>query len=211
MTDPVFVFGGGGHAKVVISTLRAMGETVGGIYDDGKRVGDVVLGVDVQGPIAQAAHDDVQRAVIAIGSNAVRKTLATSDAFAQLEWVSAVHPSAILDDSVVVGPGSVVFANAVVQPDSRIGSHCILNTAASVDHDGDVRDFSQISPGAHLAGTVTVDEGVFIGTGASIIPGVVVGAWSTVGAGACVVRDVPAHATQVGVPAHSREPSPTGA
>ena len=44
-------------------------------------------------------------------------------------------------------------------------------------------------------------EGAFIGTGAVILPGVNVGAWSVVGAGAVVTLDVPARATVMGVPA----------
>jgi acetyltransferase-like isoleucine patch superfamily enzyme len=47
-----------------------------------------------------------------------------------------------------------------------------------------------------------VDEGASIGGGATILPGIRVGAHATVGAGAVVTKDVPAGATVVGNPAH---------
>lgn len=56
-------------------------------------------------------------------------------------------------------PGSVVNAGA------RVGDHVILNTCSSVDHDCIVEDFVHVSPGAHLAGNVTVKEGCHVGTG----------------------------------------------
>ena len=51
-------------------------------------------------------------------------------------------------------------------------------------------------PALHLAGDVHVAEGAFVGVGAAIIPGRRIGAWSTVGAGAAVVTDVPDEATR---------------
>ncbi len=48
-----------------------------------------------------------------------------------------------------------------------------------------------------------VEDGATIGSGATILGGVRVGARSTVGAGAVVVRDVPPGATVAGNPAHS--------
>jgi acetyltransferase-like isoleucine patch superfamily enzyme len=56
-------------------------------------------------------------------------------------------------------------------------------------------------PAVNLGGGVHLEEGVYIGTNATILPGVKVGAWSVIGAGAVVTRDVPPHETWVGVPA----------
>ncbi|HEU67991.1 MAG TPA: sugar acetyltransferase, partial [Candidatus Acetothermia bacterium] len=42
-----------------------------------------------------------------------------------------------------------------------------------------------------------------VGVGASVIPGVRIGAWSVVGAGAAVIRDVAPGSTVAGVPARS--------
>jgi carbonic anhydrase/acetyltransferase-like protein (isoleucine patch superfamily) len=49
------------------------------------------------------------------------------------------------------------------------------------------------------------EEGIFLGIGSSVIPGRRIGAWTTVGAGAAVIHDLPAQVTAVGVPAHVLE------
>ena len=53
---------------------------------------------------------------------------------------------------------------------------------------------------------VTIDDDVWIGTGATILKGVRVGRGSIVGAGAVVTKDVPAYAIVAGVPARVLRP-----
>lgn len=200
--DGVVVLGAGGHAKVVVSTLRAAGVPVAALYDDDReRWGSEVLGVPVRGPIAAAVEDEYRRAVIGLGDNRDRHRLAGEPDLAELEWLSVVHPSAWIDPSVRLGAGTVVFAGAVVQPDCQLGDHVIVNTAASIDHDCRVASFCHVAPGARLAGGVTAEEGVFLGIGSVTIPGLTIGAWAVLGAGSAAVRPVPPGATALGVPA----------
>lgn len=195
----VLVVGAGGHAKVLIATLAAMGETVQGCLDDDpSAIGRFVLGVPVVGSIARLS-DHRGTAVLGIGSNAARARIA--EAYPSVRWQQAVHPSAVVHLSAQIGPGSVVCAGAVLQPDVVVGAHVIVNTGSTVDHDCRIGDFAHLAPGVHLSGTVTVETGALLGVGASAIPGVVVGSWGTVGAGAAVVRDLPPNVTSVGVPA----------
>jgi acetyltransferase-like isoleucine patch superfamily enzyme len=58
-----------------------------------------------------------------------------------------------------------------------------------------------VAPGANVAGCVRLEEGVFLGAGSCVIPGVTIGSWTIVGAGAAVVSDLPASVVAVGVPA----------
>ncbi|MGZ9197173.1 MAG: DapH/DapD/GlmU-related protein, partial [Candidatus Deferrimicrobiaceae bacterium] len=71
----------------------------------------------------------------------------------------------------------------------------------SVDHDCAIGDFVHICPGAHLGGAVVVEEGTFLGVGSSVVPGIRIGRWSVIGAGAVVTKDIPDNCTAVGVPA----------
>lgn len=198
----VWVIGAGGHAAVVIATLRASGEAVAGLLDDDPAThGTECLGVRVDGPI-DADRLDGRRAVMGIGSNRVRHAIA--ERLGGVTWVSAVHPAAVVHDSVTLGPGAVVFAGAVVQPRTQIGRHVILNTGCTVDHDCDLGDAVHVAPGVHLAGGVALEEGAFMGIGSAAIPGVRVGAWSTVGAGGVVVSDLPGGIVATGVPARPK-------
>ncbi len=197
------VIGAGGHAAVVVATIQAAGETVRIVLDDAPAVwGREVLGVPVAGPVSEASVRPGELAVIGIGSNRARRDLAGR---LPLRWGIAVHPTALVHPSVTLGEGTVVFAGAILQPRTRVGRHVIVNTAASVDHDGVLEDYVHIAPGCSLSGVVTVREGALMGVGSAAIPGTTIGAWATVGAAGAVVRDVPAGRTAVGVPARPRD------
>ncbi len=88
----------------------------------------------------------------------------------------------------------------MINVDTKIGKHCIINTAASIDHECVLEDFVHISPNATLSGGVYVGEGTHIGSGAVIVPNIKIGKWATIGAGAVIIRDVPDYATVVGNP-----------
>ncbi len=197
--EGIAVVGAGGHAKVVISTLRAAGEEPVACFDSNPETwGKVLAGIPILGPPEQGTAKGYCRAILAIGDNHARQRLAAELGF---EWATAIHPTAWVDPSARIGPGSVIFAKAVLQADCVLGRHVIVNTSATVDHDCRLGNFAHLGPGANLAGDVDLGEGAFLGTGSCAIPGVRVGAWGTVGAGGALIRDLPAGRTAVGVPA----------
>lgn len=208
MAMSVLVVGAGGHAKVVLATLYDLGIDVEGVLDDARvsAIGEI-LGVPIIGPISLLSEQPA-RAVLAIGSNAVRQRLAAS--LVEVEWLTLVHPRAVVHESVTLGSGTVVFAGAVLQPDTVVGRHVIVNTGATIDHDGRIVDFAHVAPGAHLSGGVTVGEGGFLGVGACAVPDITIGAWGIVGAAAAVVQDLPSNVTAVGVPAMPIKERPGG-
>lgn len=196
----VSIIGAGGHAKVAIATLRAAGLRVHAVFDDDpQRLGLEVLGVPVVGPISDYESRLDSPACLAIGDNRIRAALALR--LCDAEWCGAVHPAAVVHESVKVGVGTLIFAGCVVQPDVVIGCHVILNTRVGVDHDCLVSDFAHVAPGVSLAGTVSIGSGALIGIGASILPGTTVGPWAVVGGGSVVTTDVPADAVVKGIPA----------
>lgn len=82
-----------------------------------------------------------------------------------------------------------------------IGEHVIVNTGATIDHDCIVADYAHLAPGVHLAGSVHVGEGAFLGIGSVVSPGVKIGRWSTLGAGAVAIHDLADGVVAAGVPA----------
>jgi sugar O-acyltransferase (sialic acid O-acetyltransferase NeuD family) len=200
--EGVVVIGGGGHARVVISTLRRAGCEVAAVFDDASASwGTRVCGVEVLGPVESIPEHPYRCGVIAVGDNQTRREIAGR---VSLCWLTAVHPGAYVDPSATVGPGAVVFAGAVVQPGAVVGDHAIVNSGAVVDHDCEVGRFAHVAPGVILAGAVRVGEGTLLGVGTSVIPGVRIGSWSTVGAGSVVVRDLPDGVIALGSPARPK-------
>jgi sugar O-acyltransferase (sialic acid O-acetyltransferase NeuD family) len=113
----------------------------------------------------------------------------------------AIHPTAFVASNAVLEEGSMVFANAAVCADARIGRCCIVNTAASVDHECVIGEGSSIGPGARLAGLVRVGKFADIYTGAVILPRIRIGEGAVVGAGAVVLKDVEPYTVVAGNPA----------
>jgi sugar O-acyltransferase (sialic acid O-acetyltransferase NeuD family) len=206
MRGNVVVIGAGGHAKVVISTLRANGHSIGAVFDDDASLwGSELLDVPVRGPVAIADQAGFELGIIAVGDNASRKRIARN--LNLVHWLTLVHPAAWVDPGAKLGAGTVVLAGAVVQPGSVVGEHVIVNTSASVDHDCVVHDFAHLAPGVHLGGDVQIDEGTLMGIGSQAIPDTKVGPWTMVGAGAVVVRNLPGEVVAYGVPAKPVRPS----
>ena len=197
----VAVLGAGGHAKVLVATLQAAGIEVIGLFDDDRsRHGSEVLGVRVRGDVEDSLREKCPL-VIGVGSNRARQALTQRIAG---EFISVVHPRAVVHPSAKIGAGSVVFAGAVIQPDTVLGEHVIVNTSASLDHDCRIGKFAHVGPGVHVCGGVDIGEGALLGVGSAVIPGRRVGEWVVLGAGSVVTKDVEPGQTVVGVPAKPR-------
>ncbi len=203
----VVIIGGGGHAKVVIESLRACGKTVAAIVDADPTPREV-LGVPVIGDdlaLPDLKGQGFSELFVALGSNRLRQKLGDKARALGFTLVNAIHPSAVISPSVRIGEGVAIMAGVVINADSRIGDLAIINTGAVVDHDCDLGAACHLGPASALAGGATVGERAFLGVGARVIPGVVIGADTTVGAGGVVVRDLPDAVLAVGVPAQVKE------
>lgn len=206
-TPPAFVYGSGGHAKVVAEVIAAAGEYEVRflVDDDPAKAGEVVAGFSIIGgreALREARErTGIRHGIVAIGNERIRHTISTQLLDEGFELLTAVHPSAQISPSATLGHGTVVMAGAVVNASSRVGMSAVINTACSVDHDCVVGDSVQVAPGAILCGVVSVGARTFVGAGATVIPGVTIGEDVIIGAGAVVIADVPDRVTVVGVPA----------
>lgn len=194
MTNVVLI-GGGGHAKVVIDSLRSEGCTLLGIYDHSKS------GYLFDIPFITATDFDrfeEAKVIIAIGDNAVRKNLSELKTY---DFIKTVHTSAIVAKSTFIDDGSMILHGSILQSSVTVGKHVIVNTASRIDHDCIVNDYVHIAPGAILCGNVKIGEGTLVGAGSVIIPRVTIGKWAIIGAGAVVTKDIPDYGVAVGNPA----------
>lgn len=194
-THKIILQGGGEHARVVLDSLLTLGHEVAALFDP-KYSGDL-FGVPQRGTY-DPDFEPQAKAVVAIGTNAVRKRVA---AVTRHTFTNVIHPSAIFSSFASLGTGNMLLQGSIVQAQCKLGNHVIINTGATIDHDCIIEDFVHIAPGVVLCGCVSIGEGSFIGAGSVIIPGKRVGAWATVGAGAVVIQDVPDYAVVVGNPA----------
>ncbi|WP_456101989.1 acetyltransferase [Phocaeicola plebeius] len=179
----MFLYGAGGHAKVIMDILKAEGKLVEALIDDNEGV-DELMGVKV----LHNVNCGISPLIVSIGNNRIRRSIAEK---VDAVFGMAVHPSAIVSGSAKVDVGTVVMQGVIIQACVQIGSHCIINTGASIDHECVIDDFVHISPRVTLCGNVHVGEGTWIGAGTVVIPGVKIGKWTVIGAGSVVDKDIP--------------------
>lgn len=210
----VLIIGAGGHGRVVLEMLRAGGQyqPVGFIDSTPALMGTKVGGLPVFGGANLLAkvrqQQKVNHAIVAIGDNRVRPRYAELLREHGFALINAIHPTASVAKTAVLGSNIVIAAQSAVCNEARIGSSCILNTACVVDHECELADAVHVCPRAALAGRIRVGTGAWLGIGSTVIQCLSVGRYATVGAGAVVIRDVPDFATVVGVPARIIKTTP---
>lgn len=198
----MYLYGAGGHSKVITDILNSLGIEVVGVFDDKPlnaklKTMAIDSGIRVQGETFPQLNAPL---IISVGDN-VRRAELDLMLRDSAEYGLAIHGTAIISSKASIGEGTVILQGAIVQSAAKVGRHVLINTAASIDHDNEIGDYAHISPHATLCGHVKVGEGTHIGAGAVVIPSIRIGKWCTVGAGTVVIRDIPDYATAVGNPA----------
>lgn len=193
--NKIVIIGAGGHGRVVADIARACG------YEE------IVFLDDADTPLASGKvsefieYKEGYKFIVAIGNSQIRERVQKQLLVNECSVVTLIHPNAIIGSEVEFGIGTVVMAGVVINTGTRIGEGVIINTSSSVDHDSVIGDYCHVSVGAHLAGTVQVEEHTWIGAGATLINNVNIGDGCMIGAGAVVVKDIEEKGTYIGVPA----------
>lgn len=158
--------------------------------------------IKVLGPVNSCvAYEDVWF-VCAVGASKTRRKIIEQmkslgiKRFAQLIDTAAIHSG-----RVMVGEGSIICAHTIITVDVTIGEHVILNLDCTIGHDAVLHDFVTLYPSVNVSGHTDLGECVEMGTGSQIIQGISIGEEAIIGAGAVVVKDIPARCTAVGAPA----------
>lgn len=115
---------------------------------------------------------------------------------------STIHIGATFYDSrnITIGEDSLIGENAVLdgRDSLSIGSHVDIASEVmmyNAEHDVQSADFHAVTA------PIKIEDYVFIGPRAIILPGVTIGKGAVIGAGAVVTKDVPENTIVGGVPA----------
>ena len=113
---------------------------------------------------------------------------------------SLIHRTAIISPLASIGNSVQLLAGSIIGAFASIGDYTIVNSGANVDHDCRVGKTCHLGPLAALAGEVLVEANVFIGTNATVLPRISIGADSIIGAGAVVTKNVSKSSVIIGNP-----------
>lgn len=199
MPVDVVIIGARGHAKVIADIVLKNRDNLLGFLDDNKGKGGLVLRYPILGKVDCIYSFSVNtKFIIGIGDNFIRKSIA--DKY-DVEWYSAIHPSAIIGIDVIVKTETVIMADTVINASAKLGKHCIINTGAIVEHDDIISAYVHISPNTSLGGTVNVGECTHVGIGASVKSSINITSDCVIGAGAVIVKDIIECGVYTGMPA----------
>ena len=206
MRKQVVIVGAGGLGQLVHDILLhdPSVEVVGFLDSNAELHGTRVDNLPVWGGLEQVQRlrwDGVTHAIVAIGINPIRRTMARRLVDAGLELASAIHPQSAVARSAVVGAHVIIGAGARVCVHATIGDHAVLSAGAIVEHDNRIGRGAFLHPAVRLAGGVEVGDDAVLEIGASVIPGVAIGEGARIGAGSIVIRNVTGGEQARGVPA----------
>ena len=208
MNQLLGIFGGSGFAREVADIAELLGFEVRFILPDGA-VPEPLLRVEETMAESEIGKYPAMQFAIGIGDNNIRKKIAHRYA-STLTFATLIHPSASFGRgqraTVEAAFGTIVCAGVRMTNNIAVGDHCIFNLNATVGHDVVIDSFVNVAPGVAISGNVHLGECSWIGTGAAINQGkpdafLQIGAGTTVGSGAVVVKDCESNAVYAGVPA----------
>lgn len=198
--ESIYMIGAGSHAKVVLTILEACGFGCSGIFDDDESLkGQEIWNVPILGTTADMPDRDDTVAIIGIASNKTRMEIASR--FQHVAWPVLIHPLAVVHSSVRIKEGATVLAGCIIQADTVIGRHSIINTAAVIDHDCGIGDYCHVGARTCIADYVSMGDRAFLGIGSVVIPYISIGEDTTVGAGTIVTSNLEENSNYVGNPA----------
>lgn len=208
MVDDIVVVGAGGHCRVVLSILQYYEQyNVIGIADkDLENKGEEILGTVIQFSVKDLRNlyrEGINNAVVAIGDNNERKVLFNELSDIGFNLPTIIHPSALIENSVVLGGGSVICMGVELGALVNIGRNCIIYTGSIIEHETKLGENVFIAPGCNIAGRVTIHDDCFIGIGSTIKEKITIGEKAVIGAGSVVIKDVLPNDKVAGVPAKS--------
>lgn len=168
----LLILGAGGHGKVVLDVAESMQcyETIH-FLDDGKEVGEEVLGHQVIGKISEChLHSrNYTDAIVALGNNEIRLKLTKKLEDLGYYIPILIHSASVVSQYTNIKEGTVIMPQAVVNADAKIGKACIINTGAIIEHDCIVGD------GAHIAYRAVLGGGAKVGCKVLVDMGSIVG------------------------------------
>ena len=116
---------------------------------------------------------------------------------------SVIGRNVAVNYNATIGDRTKVMDQAIVTGNCRVGSDVFISMSVTMANDNAIGRSGYDD--AAMQGP-TIEDGAVIGTGAILLPSVVVGKGATVGAGAVVTRSVEAGTTVLGVPARPLAP-----
>tara|TARA_B100001287_G_scaffold106033_1_gene89225 strand:+ start:6303 stop:6971 length:669 start_codon:yes stop_codon:yes gene_type:complete len=100
-----------------------------------------------------------------------------------------IHPSAVVNENVTIGEGSMVLSNSVIEPYAKIGVNSFIWCNCTIAHHSNVQSHCWIASNTVLSGEAKIKDFSFIGVNCTIVNKITVDSLNIVGAGSLITKN----------------------
>lgn len=205
----IIIIGAGGVGREVAFIIEEINKempmlNILGFIDDNKEIhGKVINGYSVLGDLSYLDNyhgkEEKPEVVIAIANYNVKKNIVLK-INNRFNFATIIHPEVSIHNTVTIGNGSIIYKGVIMTTNITIGNHVIVSPKCGIGHDSIIKDYVSLLWNVNISGNDVIEEGVLIGSAATVIQGKNVAQGAIIGAGAVVVKDILSNTTNVGVP-----------
>ncbi|OYQ43942.1 acetyltransferase [Flavobacterium aurantiibacter] len=128
--------------------------------------------------------------VIGVANIAFRRTIISNLLSRGAQFISLIHPTAIVSPSAKIGLGCVISHNSSIGPNAVLGDFNLINSRCTIGHDTNIGNYNFLSPQVVTGGFSKMGDENFLGTNAAVLPRVILGSNNVVSAGMIVEKSV---------------------
>lgn len=116
-------------------------------------------------------------------------------------FATFIHPSVLVSESAVIGYGSAIMANCVINANVRIGNHCTIHSNSLVGHDTSIGDYNFVAAHNVIGSNNKIGNANFLGLNSTFNNYIEIGDNVFVGMASNVIKGVPTGKKVYGNPA----------
>src|SRR5438093_7547197 len=76
-----------------------------------------------------------------------------------------IHPTAIIEEAVTLGPGTSVWDNVHIRRGTQLGEECLVGGKTTIAYDVQIGNRVKINSAAYICNGVAIEDGVMISAG----------------------------------------------
>lgn len=201
------IIGAGTYGEVYLAYLQEAGVDIVGFLDDDPRyIGQSVRGIPVLGGVSRLNDikdtDNIEAVYCPLGNNKLRVKFLSMARDLGYETPNYIHPSAIISPHVVIGRGVYILLGTTIMPHTEIRDYVMISMGVHLAHHNVLEEGVFLSTGCNFGASIHARKYAYCGISSTIMTGIhELGEDCLIGAGAVVIKDVPAKAVMAGVPA----------
>lgn len=199
----IVIIGSGRYTGVVLDIILAERKyKVDAILCDFAESETQIMGFNI-GKLSLLDNNLPRRGIVAVGDN-YRRERYVADILARypdFEFITTIHPTAVVSNNVKLGFGSAIHAFSVIKYNASIGNHCDINCHTTIAHDVEIGDYSTVGAGGIVGGYTKIGFGSSINLGSIIKDRIVIGDYVVIGMASVVTKPITSNTFSCGNPA----------